>query len=162
MKILYIFVVLVFTGISNLQAQDHSDKIDIEKGYKYHEIYLDRDEIKTLLKKDEQAYALFKPSRFTYTVSDLLITAGITSIFAPLRAKVDNNDDTNATNVGTFIGIGIGLVAVAIPIKIKSNRQTKAAVELYNSRLSSNLHQQPKPEFLLGFTGSGPGMTIKF
>ena len=121
MKIFYILAVLVFAGLTNLQAQDHSDKIDVEKGYKYHDIYLDRDEIKKLLKKDKVAYELFKPSRFTFTVSDLLITAGIASVFAPLQAQVDNNDDTKSTHVGTFIGVGLGLVAVAIPFKMKAN-----------------------------------------
>jgi len=162
MKIFYILAVLAFTRINNLRAQDHSDKIDVEKGFKYHEIYLDRYEVKKLLKKDKVAFEVFKPSRFTHTLSYFLFSAGLATAFAPLDAKFDNNDDTKPTHVGTFIGVGLGLIALGFPVRNKSYRQTKAAVELYNSRLSSNLRQRPKPEFLLGFTGNGPGMAIKF
>lgn len=162
MKILSIFAVLVFLGIINSQAQNHSDKIEIEKGFKYHDIYLDRHEVKMLLKKDKQAYDLFKPSRFTHTMSFLLFSVGLGTAVAPLQAKIDNNDDTKPTHTATFVGVGLGLIVLGFPVRNKSYRQTKAAVELYNSRLSSNLHQRPKPEFLLGSTGKGLGMAIKF
>ncbi len=162
MKILFTFIILVLMGVPKLKAQELSRKIDIEKGYKYNGIYLDKEETYRLLKNNEQAYRSLKPAKINNTISFLLFSAGLAAVVAPLEAKIDNNKDTNPTHIASFIGIGLGLIAISIPIRRKATRQTKSAVELYNAGLSSNFNQKSQPELQIGFTGNGPGLIMKF
>lgn len=149
---------------SRLHAQDLSEKIFIEKrGYKYNGIYLDKYDIRELLKKDEQAYKMLKPANRNHTAGSLVFSAGLAFITIPLENMIwKNTENRSQKHNGTFFAIGAGLIGATIPFYRKSIRQTKAAVELYNSGLSGNLPQQPNPEFKFGFTGNGLGMAVKF
>ena len=151
-------------GYSRLHTQDLSEKIFIEKrGYKYNGIYLDKYDIRELLKKNEQAYKTLKPANRNHTAGYLIFAAGLAFVSIPIENMIWKDvEDRSQKHNGTLFAVGAGLIGASITFLNKSNRQTKAAVELYNSGLSSNLSKHHKPEFLIGFTGNGAGMSVKF
>lgn len=164
MKTSFTFIFVLLTGVAQIQAQELSRKIEIEKrGYKYNGIYLDKYDLQDLLKKNEQAYKMLKPANRNHTAGYLIFAAGLAFVSIPLENMIwKDTENRSQKHNGTYFAIGAGLFGTCIPFFRKSNRQTNSAIELYNSGLSSNLHQQHKPEYKFGFTRTGPGLIVKF
>ncbi len=62
----------------------------------------------------------------------------------------------------TLAGIGAGLIVIGIPISSSANKNTKKAVDLYNSTLNSISNVEFKPEIIFLAKGNGIGLSIIF
>lgn len=165
MKILLTALFILLVGALQLSAQSTAINIQVKEAfprysYKYGELYIDIEEVATILKKDEQAYELVRPAKRNAAVGTGLMYVGVAMIIVPLGEIIKAG--SSFQYYGAFAGIGAGLVGISLPFLNKSNKQARQAIELYNSGLSSNKGNEYKPQIYFGSTRSGTGLSLQF
>lgn len=165
MKIIFISLFIILIGISKLNAQSASTKIQIDKGfprygYRYDELNIGVKEVALILKKNEQAYNLIKPAKLNSAIGNSFMFVGVSMIIVPLGEMIKAG--RSFKQYGVFAGIGAGIIGVSLPLLNKANKQAKKAIDLYNSGLTSNSNKMDKPEIYFGSTNNGIGLTMRF
>ncbi|WP_192823544.1 hypothetical protein [Rufibacter sp. LB8] len=62
----------------------------------------------------------------------------------------------------TLAGVGAGFIGISIPFTVKANKQTRNAVNLYNTAAASTLVKPAKIQYQFKATGTGLGFALNF
>ncbi|HHE64566.1 MAG TPA: hypothetical protein ENL09_00915 [Bacteroidetes bacterium] len=166
MKRIVIVFILIISANQFAFAQNNKDVIEVEQSFGGNKYTiggksLSIKQMKTLMINDESAYTQLKSGRAYSTAATILGATGGFMIGLNLGAALVNNSDANnETKWGLAIAGGV-LVLVSIPLTIAGKKRTLKAVDIYNTNLTLESFHQTKPEFRIGFTGSGIGLIIK-
>ena len=161
----FVFVfILILSATQLAHAQYNKDKIEVQQGFGGNKYSVDgkgisMKQMKTLMQYDEIAYAQFKSGRAYSTAATVLGATGGVLIGINVGIAL-----ANGSNGGVLWGMAIvggALVLITIPISITGTKRINNAIEIYNANLTLQSYQKPKPEFRIGFTGSGIGLIIK-
>ena len=165
--IVFVFV-LILSTIQFSFGQYNKDKIEVEPAFGGNKYSVDGKSIslkqmKTLMRYDESAYAQLKSGIARSTAATILGATGGVLIGLNVGVAIANNrnNDSNGVKWGMAIAGGV-LVLITIPISITGTKRINNAVKIYNSNLTSQSFQKPKPVYKFGFTGSGVGLILNF
>jgi outer membrane lipoprotein SlyB len=158
MKNTILTLILVLTTITICNAQ----KIEIEKvsgGYQYTQNgnKISMGELVKAMESNSEALVFMKKAKSNNVLATILGGAGGALIGFPLGTAIGGGDAN-----WTLVGIGVGLVAIGIPISVGVNKNTKKAIDLYNSSLNATSFFEFKPEFKIVTTGNGIGLSMNF
>lgn len=59
-------------------------------------------------------------------------------------------------------GAGIALVAISVPVNAAANKKAREAISVYNEGIGAVVAHRIQPQCIVGFTGNGIGLTLKF
>ena len=158
MKQTILILIFTLTTISYCNAQ----KIEMEKvfgGYKYSQNgnqMTMKDLVKTM-EANQQAFDFIKKAQSNNTLASIFGGAGGFLVGWPIVTTIAEGDAN-----WTLAGIGAGLIAIGIPFSTKANKNTKQAVQLYNSSLNATSFYEFKPVFKLIANGNGLGLSMNF
>ena len=158
MKNTILTLIFALTTITICNAQ----KIEIEKvfgGYQYTQNgnKITINELVKAMESNSEALVFMKKAKSNNVLALILRGAGGTLItLLPLPALPDGDVKW------TLAGIGVGLVAIGFTISSGVNKNTKKAIDLYNSSLNATSFFEFKPEFKIVTTGNGIGLSMNF
>lgn len=156
-KILTLIIALISINFCNAQ------EIQMEKllgGYKYTQNgkQMKMGDLVKTMESNPQAFELIKKAQSDNVLASAIGFVGGGLIGWPIGTSLGGGDPN-----WTLAGIGAGLVVIGIPISSSVNKNTKKAVDLYNSSLnSSSFYYEFKPEFKLITSGNGVGLIMSF
>jgi hypothetical protein len=156
MKKTIILFAIIFT-FKIATAQSTLDTIEVRKGtgFFYKGARLNIKQIADLTKDIPEATVAMKKAKTNLVPGIIFSAAGGFCIGYPLGGLIAGKKMN-----WTLLGIGGGLAAISIPFSIATAKHSRIAVNAYNRRnLATNLY---KPEFMLGFTGDGAALKLKF
>jgi outer membrane lipoprotein SlyB len=158
MKNTILTLILALTTVTICNAQ----KIEIEKvfgGYQYTQNgnKLSMGELVKAMESNSEALIFMKKAKSNTVLATIFGGAGGALIGFPIGTALGGGDAN-----WTLAGIGAGLIAIGIPISSGVNKNTKKAVDLYNSSLNSTSFFEFKPEFKIVTTANGIGLSMNF
>ena len=139
-----------------------AQQIEIKKnfwGYKFiqNEKSLSMNGLARTMINNEEAHSLIKKAKKKIVIANITAVAGGLLIGLPIGTAARGNDaDWNLALIGS------GFVAVSIPLSISATRNTKKAIEIYNSSLESTAYKNFKPQFNIVSNANGVGLSMKF
>ncbi len=158
MKKTVLALVLTLFTMSICSAQ----KIEMTKvfgGYQYTQNgnRMTMAKLEKAMKSNSEAHQFIKKAKSNNVIAVIFGGAGGALIGFPVGTALGGGDAN-----WTLAGVGAGLIAIAIPISSGVNKNTKKAVELYNSSLGTIAYFDFKPEFNLVANGHGIGLRMDF
>jgi outer membrane lipoprotein SlyB len=158
MKNTILTLILALTTITICNAQ----KIEITKvfgGYHYTQNgnKMTMSKLVKVMESNSDALKFIKKAKSNNVLATILGGAGGALIGFPIGTAIGGGDAN-----WTLAGIGVGLVAIGIPISSGVNKNTKKAIDLYNSSLNSTSYFEFKPEFKIVANGNGIGLSMNF
>jgi hypothetical protein len=157
----FIITLIALFAIYNLKAPSTQKRITVTKafaGYKYHINGMDMKgfQLSEFIEKDEEANTMIKKAMFNKTWSNILGTAGGLLIF-PGGTLLTGKEPS-----WSVVGIGAALALTSIPFNIACNKQTKTAVDTYNTNLTASKMNRYSPALSVGINKSGIGFSLSF
>ncbi len=145
-----------------LTSMSFSQKIEKHKTlFKYEFIQngysLSFGDVVSALSNNKEAYNLAKSAKNSYTLSQIIGTAGGFLIGWPLGTALGGGKPN-----WTLAGIGAGLVVVSIPIEISSDKKINKALEIYNAEFSETSMRNFKPSYRFIANNNGIGIAMNF
>jgi len=113
-------------------------------------------ELTVLMQNNTKALEAIQRAKTNQTWVAILGGAGGALVGFPLGTSIAGGDAK-----WELAAIGAGLIAVSIPLNSAYNKQSKKAVDLYNTSITSTAYHF-KPEFNVNFKGNGLGITMSF
>jgi outer membrane lipoprotein SlyB len=154
--ILTLILAFAVTTICNAQ------KIEIKKVFGGHQ-YTQNENRMTMgalvkaMESNSDALEFMKKAKSNNVFASILGGVGGALIGFPIGTAIGGGDAN-----WTLAGIGAGLVAIGIPISSGVHKNTKKAIDLYNSSLNSVSHSEFKPDFKIVANGNGIGLSMNF
>jgi len=161
LKSLFVTFLTLFVSCQ-LLAQISPDRIEITRtsgGLRYSKNgeTLKIGHLVKVMKNDQQAYRLIKKASSNNSFSTVVGCVGGVMIGGPLAFFIAGKDPR-----WVVAGIGAGLGLISIPIHNIYEKQTKLAVDTYNTNLTSTNRDNLRTTYSIGLTSSGMGLLIKF
>lgn len=158
----FLIALVTFIAAYHLNAQSGTDKIEVINGfggYKYqlNGINLKRAQLTEVIEKDPQAYAIMKKANENNTTATIIGAAGGLLIGIPIGILIANKEPR-----WSLAGVGAALALISFPFDHAYKKQTKAAVDAYNSNLTSFNRNKFKPTLSIGINNTGLGLLVKF
>jgi len=140
----------------------NAQQIEMEKvfgGYKYTQngTLMKMEDLGKTMKSNKKAFDLIKKAQSNNTIASIFGGAGGFLVGWPIGTALGGGEAN-----WTLAKVGAGLIAIAIPFTSGANKNTKQAVELYNSSLNSTSFYEFKPEFKVIAKGNGIGLSMNF
>lgn len=156
-------IILTLTFALCFVALCTSQKIELKKKYGGY-VFLKNGErisklqVKKTLESNKIAFDLYKKSRNKKTLGSILEFSGGFLIGLPIGQAIRNYPEPN----WTLAGIGGGLAIIGTIFSLDADKQTKQALEMYNSSLDSSSYYKFEPEFEVIGNRNGIGLLIRF
>jgi hypothetical protein len=109
-----------------------------------------------IMEPNEAAYAKIKSAQSNKTVATILGIPGGFLLGWSLGSAL-----AGAEPNWVLTGVGAGLVVASIPFSINFNKQSVAAVDIYNERLKTNTYRE-NIKASLCFKGNAVGLSLNF
>lgn len=119
---------------------------------------ISKQELKSILEPNNTAYELYRKSRSTRTLGDIIAFGGGFMIGIPLGQSIANSPDPN----WTLGGVGLGISILGAVISKNGDKKAREAIEYYNSSKSSTSAYRFEPEFKIIANGYGLGLSMDF
>lgn len=141
----------------SLSAQLDTIKVVKHAGtkYWYQGDYLQRPQLRGLLRQDPEAFSQFKKGDIFYVVEVILLSAGGFAWGYSIGGLLGGGEfDATAAYIGS------GLLVAALPFSLLRKPHTRKAVLLFNKNRNRNSAYVPKVQF--GLTSAGVGVRLSF
>jgi hypothetical protein len=168
MKAFAFVFILILSATHFAYTQNNKNEIEIQHAFGGTKYSIDGKQITPknmmqIMHYDEFAYAQIKSGRAYNTAATILAATGgvLIGLNVGFAIAENGNNDNNEVKWGMAIAGGV-LVLITIPISITGTKRINNAVEIHNANLASQSFHKTKPEFRIGFTGTGLGMILKF
>lgn len=160
-RILIALITLIAVGY-NLNAQSSSGNIEVTKdfgGFKYKVQGKDltRSQLSQLLEKDKEAFRIMKRANTNNTFATIIGGAGGFLIGFPIGSLIVGKEPAWG-----IAAIGGALALISFPLDIAFKKQTKEAVDLYNSNLTSSFRNEFNPSLRVEVNKSAVAVLLKF
>jgi len=110
-----------------------------------------------IMESNKQSYDFIKKAQSNNTMALFFGCTGGYLVGWPIGTAMGGGEPN-----WTLVGIGAGLIAISIPFSSGANKNTKQAMELYNSSLNSTSFYEFKPEFKFLANANGIGLSMNF
>ena len=153
------FISLFLTlSISNLYSQE----IQLKKtffGYKFvqNNETIKMNQVYKSMKSNNQAYKLMKKAKSNNTISGIIGFVGGGMMGWPIGRSFAGEKFN-----WTLFGIGAGIAAISIPISGKSIKDTKKAIDIYNSSLNKTTQINHNLQLKIIANRNGIGLSVNF
>ena len=139
-----------------------AQQIEMERtfsGYKYTQngTPMTIEDLAKILESNQKAFVLIKKAHSNNTIASIFGSAGGFLVGWPIGSAL-GGEDAN----WTLAKVGAGLIAISIPFSSGANKNSKQAIELYNSSLNSTSFYEFKPELKIIRNENGIGLSMNF
>ncbi|MDG1145265.1 MAG: hypothetical protein P8N54_02130 [Flavobacteriales bacterium] len=140
----------------------NAQQIEMKKvfgGYKYTQngTQMQMKDLVKIMESNKQSYDFIKKAQSNNTMALFFGCAGGYLVGWPIGTAMGGGEPN-----WTLAGIGAGLIAISIPFSSGANKNTKQAMELYNSSLNLTSFYEFKPEFKFLANANGIGLSMNF
>jgi hypothetical protein len=161
MKKLTISLIVLLISFTTAFGQTSNDSITLKKvvgGYQffYKQKRQNINQLVKIMEPDQQARDQMLAAQATNTLATIISCAGGFMVGWPIGTYIGGGKPN-----WVLAGIGAGLIVVSIPISQKFCRQSKEAVDTYNSGLSPTTFRD-RNELKFSVTGNGATVTLRF
>ena len=152
------FLILIFTGLSLIQAQE----IIVEKvsgGYKF--VHMDKQlkmkDLVSVVSVNPEAAVYAEKAKSGYALSSGIAFVGGFMIGWPIGQAISGRDVN-----WTIAAAGAGLVIIGIPVSSTAVKNAKEAVSIYNNSLGNDDFGYEIPKASIIINSTGVGISVKF